>query len=284
MRYRSAESVCRKYNEHTSERSECMPLSSAEIDDLATKLYDAYDRKEPIAPLTDDVEFSTEDAYRIQFEVFDRLSAGGREDVVGHKLGLVSEAKQEQLGIPEPIFGYVAHETVLENEPVPTDEMIAPRIEAEIGFILDEDLTAPVSVTDVLTATRAVVPVVEILESRFQGWAIPSAQDVIADLTSAGKVIVGEQYRDVTDVDLKMESVAVSVNGELESTGVGGDIMGNPARPVAWLAERLDDVDDGLREGELVMSGGITAAIDIEPGDVYTIEFANLGTMEVRAE
>jgi 2-keto-4-pentenoate hydratase len=261
-----------------------MPLSQDEVDRLATTLYEAYDEKEPVPPLTDDVEFSTEDAYRIQFEVFDRLSAGGREDIVGHKLGLVSEAKQEQLGIPEPIFGYVAHETVLDGEPVPTEEMIAPRIEAEIGFILDEDLTAPVSTMDVLTATRAVVPVVEILESRYQGWAIPSAQDVIADLTSAGKVIVGDRHRDVTDLDLKMESVAVSVNGELEATGVGGDIMGNPARPVAWLADRLADVDDGLREGELVMSGGITAAIDIEPGDIYDIEFANLGSMTVRAE
>jgi len=126
--------------------------------------------------------------------------------------------------------------------------------------------------------------VVEILESRYQGWSIPSAQDVIADLTSAGKVIIGDRHRDVTDLDLKMESVAVSVNGELEATGVGGDIMGNPARPVAWLADRLADVDDGLLAGELVMSGGITAAIDIEPGDVYGIEFANLGSMEVRAE
>ena len=261
-----------------------MPLSQDEIDHFATTLYEAYDEKEPIAPLSDETEFSTEDAYRIQFEVFDRLSEGGREDIVGHKLGLVSEAKQEQLGIPEPIFGYVAHETVLDNEPVPTAEMISPRIEAEIGFILDEDLTAPVSTMDVLTSTRAVVPVVEILESRFQGWSIPSAQDVIADLTSAGKVIVGEQYRDVTDLDLKMEGVAVSVNGEVEATGLGADIMGNPARPVAWLADRLADVDDGLREGELVMSGGITAAIDIEPGDVYNVEFSNLGSIEVRAE
>jgi 2-keto-4-pentenoate hydratase len=261
-----------------------MPLSQDEIDDLATRLYEAYDTKEPIPPLSDDAELTTEEAYQIQFEVFDRLSAAGRDDVVGHKLGLVSEAKQEQLGIPEPIFGYVAHETVLENEPIPTDDMIAPRIEAEIGVVLDEDLEPPVTTTDVLTATRAVVPVVEILESRFQGWAIPSAQDVIADLTSAGKVIVGEQHRDVTDLDLKMEGVAVSVNGEVEATGIGADIMGNPARPVAWLAERLDDVDDHLRAGELVMTGGISAAIDIEPGDVYHVEFSNLGSMEIRAE
>ncbi|MFC6724357.1 2-keto-4-pentenoate hydratase [Halobium palmae] len=261
-----------------------MALTDEEVEGLADRLYEAYESKEPIPPLTEETEFDTEDAYRVQIELFDRISEGGREDVVGHKLGLVSEAKQEQLGIPEPIFGYVAHETVLQNEPIPTEEMIAPRIEAEIGFVLEEDVPAPVTPTDVLTSTKSVVPVVEILESRFQGWSIPSAQDVIADLTSAGGVVVGESHRDVTDVDLKMESVVVSVNGEVEAAGVGADIMGHPARAVSWLGNRLEDVDDGLRQGELILSGGITAAIDVEPGDVYTVEFGNLGSVELRAE
>lgn len=262
-----------------------MALSEAERDELAEQLYEAYETKEPIPPLTDETEFSTADAYAIQSNVFERITETP-DDIVGHKLGLVSEAKQEQLGIDEPIFGYVAPETVLSGEPIPVDDMISPRIEAEIGLILGEDLEAPVSPTDVLAATRAVVPVVEILESRFQGWSIPSAQDVIADLTSAGRVVVGESLADVTDVDLAMESITVSVDGEIEATGVGADIMGHPARAVSWLGNRLEDVDgdDGLEAGELIMTGGITAAIDIEPGDVYSIDFANIGSIDLRAE
>ena len=260
-----------------------MALSQDQIDEFAATLYEAYDTKDPVEPLSEAAEFSTEEAYAIQHGVFERLCAD-RDDVVGHKLGLVSEAKQEQLGIPEPIFCHVAPETVLENEPVLTDEMISPRIEAEIGLILADDVPADATATDVLAATGAVVPVVEILESRFVGWGIPSAQDVIADLTSAGKVIVGERLRDVRDVDLAMESVVVSVNGEVEATGVGADIMGNPARAVAWLAGRLADFDDGMRAGELVMTGGITAAIDMEPGDLYDVQFGSIGGIQVRAE
>jgi len=260
-----------------------MTLSDDEIEAFADRLYTAYAEKEPVAPLSDDAEISTAEAYAIQAAVFDRLCPN-RDDVVGHKLGLVSEAKQEQLGIPEPIFCQVAPETVLEEPTVATDELIAPRIEAEIGLLLEADVPTDATATDVLAATGAVVPVVEILESRYQDWGIPSAQDVIADLTSAGKVIVGERLRDVTDVDLPMEGVAVSVNGEIEATGLGADIMGHPARPVAWLAGRLDDFDDGLRAGELVMTGGITAAIDMEPGDVYTVRFGEIGTIDVRAE
>ena len=251
-----------------------MALSESEIQEFADRLYGAYAEKEPVAPLSDDAEISTEEAYAIQSAVFERLCSD-RDEIVG---------QQEQLGIPEPIFCHVAPETVLENEPVPTEEMIAPRIEAEIGLVLGEDVPPGATAADVLAATRAVVPVVEILESRYQGWGIPSAQDVIADLTSAGKVIVGETMREVTDVDLAMESVVVSVNGEVEATGVGADIMGNPARPVAWLAGRLADFDDELRAGELVMTGGINAAIDIEPGDVYNVRFGSIGSIEVRAE
>lgn len=260
-----------------------MALNQPDIADLADAVYEAYDTKTPIPPLTDDVEFTTEEAYAIQSRVFDMIRDDSSQ-MVGHKLGLVSEAKQEQLGIQEPIFAPIIEETLLEGEPIPTDEMISPRIEAEIGFIIGEDIPAPVRTTDVITSTQAIVPVVEILESRFQGWSIPTAQDVIADLTSAGKVVIGESFRNVTDVDLKMESVVVSVNGDVEAAGVGADIMGHPARAVSWLGNRLEDVDEGLQAGELVMSGGITAAIDIEPGDVYNVEFANIGSIELQAE
>lgn len=260
-----------------------MALDRSTIDELADTVHHAYTEKEPIPPLSEEVDLSTEDAYAVQLEVFDRI-ADDTDQNLGHKLGLVSGAKQEQLGIDEPIFAPIVRETLLEEPVVRTDELIAPRIEAEIGLVLDEDVPAPVTTTDVLTATGAVVPVVEILESRFQDWGIPSAQDVIADLTSAGKVIVGESFRDVSDVDIAMESVVVSVNGEVDKAGVGAEIMGHPARAVSWLGNRLSDVDDGLEAGDLVMTGGITAAIDMEPGDVYTVRFGNIGSIDVRAE
>ncbi|GAB7020747.1 2-keto-4-pentenoate hydratase [Halostagnicola bangensis] len=260
-----------------------MTLSENETTEFAESLYEAQKTSSPIPPLTDEKEISVDEAYEIQSGVIDRI-CGDDGRITGHKLGLVSEAKQEQLGIQEPIFGSVTEETVLDGATIPTDSLISPRLEAEIGLILDEDISAPVTPTDILTSTRAVVPVVEILESRFQGWTIPSAQDVIADNTSAGRVFVGETLRGVTDVDLAMESVVISVNGELEATGVGADIMGHPARAVAWLGNRLDELDEGLKAGELILTGGINAAIDIEPGDVYHIKFANIGEITLTAE
>ena len=260
-----------------------MSLSQSEKAEFAEILFDAYANKEPIEPLSDDTEFTTEEAYEIQAQVLEKMTEGDNA-IAGHKLGLVSEGKQEQLGIPEPIFGYVTEENVLDDRTIPTEDMIAPRLEAEVGFILGEDVSAPASPTDIMMATDAVVPVVEILESRFKGWTIPTPQDVIADNTSTGHVFIGETMRAPTDVDLKTEGVVVTVDGETQSTGVGADVMGHPARSVAWLVNRLEDLDEGLEAGELVMSGGVSAALDIEPGDVYNVEFADIGAIELNAE
>jgi 2-keto-4-pentenoate hydratase len=259
-----------------------MSLDPTTASDLAETLYTAYETKEPIEPLTEETELTTADAYDVQSRVLETVR-GADGERVGHKLGLVSEAKQEQLGIAEPIFGALTDEMLLEG-PVPTDELIAPRLEAEVGFLIEDSLEPPVSTTDVLAATGAVVPVVEILESRFAGWSIPSAQDVIADMTSAAYVVVGERFRDVRDVDLATESVLVRHNGELAATGVAADIMGHPARSVAWLGDRLADRDDSIEAGELVISGGISAAIDVEPADVFSVDFATIGSISVRAE
>lgn len=260
-----------------------MTQGDAAIDKLAGALYEAYSAKEPVPPLSEEAELTTEDAYAVQAAVLDRIRGPERRRL-GWKLGLVSEAKQDQLGIPEPILCEVVPETDLGAGPIPTDAMIAPRVEAEIGLVLDTRLEPPVSTAELLGATGGVVPVVEVLESRYQDWGIPTAQDVIADLTSAGGVVVGERLRDVRDVDLRQESVVISVNGEVVDAGVGADVMGHPARAVAWLAERLAEQGRALEAGDLVMTGGITAAVDAESGDTFQIDFASLGSISLHAE
>ncbi len=260
-----------------------MAASDELLEEFADRVYRGFTDRETIDPLTEDAEFSVADAYRIQDRVIERI-VGGDGSVAGYKLGLVSAAKQEQLGIDEPIFCPVPSELLLEGTRLDLDECIRPRVEAELGLVLGEPLEPPTTPTEVLVKTERVVPLLEIIESRFTDWRIPTAQDVIADITSCRRVALGERAIDVGGVDLAMESVTLSQNGELVETGVGADIMGNPARGVAWLADRLVERGARLGAGDLVMTGGITAAVDIKPGDVFTVRFGSLGTLDLVAE
>jgi 2-keto-4-pentenoate hydratase len=65
------------------------------------------------------------------------------------------------------------------------------------------------------------------------------------------------------------------------ATAAGAAVSGHPAAAVAWLANRLGAQGKSLRAGMLVLSGGLTAPVPLEPGTAITAEFDGLGSVEV---
>ena len=88
--------------------------------------------------------------------------------------------------------------------------------------------------------------------------------------------------RPVADLDLRLLGVAVTRNGELLDTGAGAAILGNPARCVAWLANKLGGLGSGLKAGDIVLPGAVHKMVPVTPGDVFRAEFAHLGAVTVR--
>jgi 2-keto-4-pentenoate hydratase len=59
--------------------------------------------------------------------------------------------------------------------------------------------------------------------------------------------------------------------------------LGNPAQSVAWLANKLAEFDLALEEGDLVLSGALTGAVQIQAGDVLKATFGSgLGAVGVK--
>ena len=58
------------------------------------------------------------------------------------------------------------------------------------------------------------------------------------------------------DLDLRLLGVVVSRHGELIDTGACAAALGNPARCVAWLANKLGSFGDGLQGGRHRPAGG----------------------------
>jgi 2-keto-4-pentenoate hydratase len=70
--------------------------------------------------------------------------------------------------------------------------------------------------------------------------------------------------------------------GEVIDTGAGAAALGNPARCVAWLANKLATFGDTLRAGDIVLPGAVHRMVPVQRGDVFRAEFAHLGAVTVR--
>jgi 2-oxo-3-hexenedioate decarboxylase len=167
------------------------------------------------------------------------------------------------------------------GDPVRFDRFIHPRVESEIAFLLARDIDAPATVTSVLAATEVVFGAVDVLDSRYESFKF-TLSDVVADNASAGAFYLGPIARRPDElVDLRLLGCVVRVDGEVVMTAAGAAVMGHPAASVAWLANQLVAEGEGLRAGQLIFSGGVTAPVPVVPGGSVTFEFDGLGAIEV---
>jgi 2-keto-4-pentenoate hydratase len=260
-------------------------LSSAIRAELAAVLADAERSRVPTTPLTAaHPDIDVVDAYEIQLiNIRARLDDGAR--VIGHKVGLSSEAMQKMMGVDEPDYGHLlADMEVFEDVPVDTARFLYPRVEVEVGFILADDLPgAGCTEDDVLAATAAYVPSIELIDTRIRDWKIALC-DTIADNASSAGWVLGPQRVSPKDIDIKTIDAVLTRNGEVVAEGRSDAVLGNPVTAVAWLARKVDSFGVRLKAGDIVLPGSCTRAIDARPGDEFVADFAGLGSVRLSFE
>jgi 2-keto-4-pentenoate hydratase len=254
-------------------------------DELAADLAQAERTRVPISPLTAaHPDIDVVDAYEIQLiNIRQRVAEGAR--VVGHKVGLSSAAMQQMMGVDEPDYGHLLDEMqVFEDAPVPTAHYLYPRVEVEVGFILAEDLPgAECTEADVLAATEALVPSIELIDSRITDWQIKLC-DTIADNASSAGFVLGQARVAPADIDIRAVNVNLTRNGEVVAKGCSDAVLGNPVTAVAWLARKVEGFGVRLKAGDVVLPGSCTRAIDARSGDEFVAEFAHLGSVRLTFE
>jgi 2-keto-4-pentenoate hydratase len=258
-------------------------LTPPQAESFARDLYTARQTRVPIAPFTDAMpDLGMEDGYAIQQYLVGMLAIDG-EVISGYKLGLTSAAMQTLLGVDSPDFGPVFASTVYrDGVEIPVDRFIAPRIEAEIGVILDRDLTGPFCTpADATRATRGLVAAMEIVDSRIIDWRIKLA-DTVADLASSGAIALSSRVVPLEGIDPRLVGMVFTKNGELVATGAGAAALGDPMAAVAWLANTLHPMGVVLPAGSVIMTGALHAMVPVTPGDVFRAEFDHLGPITIR--
>ncbi|KZS72786.1 2-keto-4-pentenoate hydratase [Mycobacterium kansasii] len=260
-------------------------LTVATRDELAADLAQAERSREPIAPLTAaHPDMDVVDAYEIQLiNIRQRVAEGAR--VLGHKVGLSSKAMQQMMGVDEPDYGHLLDEMqVFEDTPVKAASYLYPRVEVEVAFILSADLPgADCTEDDVLAATEALVPAIELIDTRITDWKIALC-DTIADNASSAGFVLGAARVSPADIDVKAIDATLIRNGEVVAAGRSDAVLGNPVTAVAWLARKVDSFGVRLRQGDIVLPGSCTRAIDAHAGDEFVAEFAGLGSVRLSFE
>ncbi|MDQ1002208.1 2-keto-4-pentenoate hydratase [Neobacillus niacini] len=253
-----------------------------QISEIANYLWQAELGGEEVTKITEIFDNVTlETAYQVQLVNINKKVTNG-DKIVGKKIGLTSKAMQDLLQVDQPDYGHLLASMSVQNKGlISVNQVLQPKVEGEIAFVLKKDLTGPeVTVEDVLEATDYILPALEIVSSRIKDWKI-SLNDTVADNASSGLFVLGEQPIPVEKVNLKTIEMEFFKNKSLVNTGVGTAVLGNPAYCVAWLANKLSEFGISLKKGEIILSGALSAAVDAVEGDLFTARFTHLGEVSV---
>lgn len=257
-------------------------LSRAVIAELAEHLENAELQAFDVTKITDDYpDMDWEDAYDIQFEIRRRKETRGNH-VVGLKMGLTSYAKMKQMGVEVPVYAFLAdYFNIPDGGAVKVDELIHPKVEAEIAIITNKPLRGSgCTVAHVLAATEAVLPAVEVIDSRYRDFKF-DLKSVVADNASSARFVTGGNVRRADEVDMKTLGVVMEINGEVVATGAGAAVLGHPAASVAMLANMLAERGEEIPAGTFIMTGGITAAVGVKAGDSVCVRYQDLGSVSM---
>ena len=223
-----------------------------------------------------------DDAYAIQDEILRRKLARGAR-IVGLKAGLTSHAKMKQMGVDTPVFGFLVDRfSVAEGAELKMSELIHPKVEPEIAFVLKHPLRGPgCHIGAVLAATDFVLPGIEVIDSRYRDFKF-DLKSVVADNTSAARFVVGGRAMRPDQLDMRTLGVVMEKNGEIVSIGAGAAVLGHPAAAVAALANHLGQRGQEIPAGSVILSGGVTEAVSVEAGDHVCLRIQHLGSVSLR--
>lgn len=260
-----------------------MSQSSSSLKDAADALWTARENLQPIARISETFSVSgLNSAYAVAaMNTSRRLENGDR--IIGKKVGLTSKVVQQQLGVDQPDFGMLfASMEFMDGDEIPMEKLIQPKAEAEIAFIVGRDLTQECpSWGEFLAALDYALPALEIVDSAIANWQL-TLVDTVADNASCGLFVLGHQPMAFDKINLGDVGMQLEQNGLVASVGCGAACLGHPLRAAYWMARMMAEKGEGLKAGEVILSGALGPMISIGGDDVLKATVGGLGSVSCR--
>jgi 2-keto-4-pentenoate hydratase len=251
------------------------------IEKAATILLKANESKEPCLPIRNLIgETDIVTAYEIQNYNVEKELAKGRS-ISGLKIGLTSFAVQKQLGVDQPDYGVIWADTEVKNGGIVSwEDLLQPKAEAEIAFLLGQDIPRKLENThELLPYLEGMCAAIEIVGSRVENWNI-RITDTVADNASASHYVLENEWSSLQGFDFEGCKMQLFKNNESVSTGQGSACMGNPLNAVLWLVNTMVELNRPLKKGYVLLSGALGPMVPMLPNDVFRAEIEGLGKVE----
>lgn len=251
-----------------------------QLQQAADALWRARESQLPIPRISETYGIDgVENAYRVSaINTQRRLELGER--VVGKKVGLTSKSVQQQLGVDQPDFGVLFHTMeFLDGDTLPMSKLIQPKAEAEIAFVVGRDLTSELpSWSEFIASVEYALPALEIVDSAIVDWKL-TLVDTIADNASCGLYVLGNQPVAIGQTSLGEVGMQLEVNGKVVSVGTGAACLGHPLRAAYWMACMMTSRGEGVKTGEVILSGALGPMVSINRGEVINARVGNMGSV-----
>lgn len=225
-------------------------------------------------------------AYAVQRDFVKLLRGATGAAPVGYKIGLTSKRMQAMCGIDHPIAGVVlGNREHASGVTLRAGEFGRIGLEFEIGVRLGRDLpagAAPFDLAKVASAVAAVCPAVEVVDDRRADYKLLEVASLVADNSWNAGIVLGD-WRESWP-DLEAVRGTVRLNGAEVDAGHGRDVLGHPFAPLVWLAEHLAQTGEGLRAGDIVLTGSLVTTRFPAVREAYEFAVEGLGSVAVTVE
>ena len=212
--------------------------------------------------------------------------------VVGWKIAATSTAGQRHIGVNGPLAGRVLSGLV--DGDGDTVSLAGNRMcvaEPEFAFRLGRRLPSRAQtyvLTEVLEAVDALLPSIEVPNSRFTDFAHAGEPQLIADDACAHRFTLGAPAPDLwRTTDLRVHPVRAEVFGangkrRLTRAGDGSAVLGDPRVALTWLVNELSSLGIALEAGQFVSTGTCMVPLEVQAGDRIEVNYGALGRLGVR--
>ena len=232
-------------------------LSVEQIQNMAQQLHQAQRTQMPIAQLSLQQSFHIDDAYAIQKQLIqNRINEG--EKLIGLKMGFTSEAKMQQMGVHDLIWGRLTDAMTIENHgQTQRSQYIHPRVEPEICFRISADINDELDENQVIDFVDGISCAIELIDSRYQNFKF-SLEDVIADNCSSAGFVLGDWLP--VSTNLNNLSMELTINNQTIASGSSNDIMNNPWKSLAAATRLAKQYGEPIKKGMIILAGAATNA------------------------